>query len=31
MKEVTAYSVLAAGYDVVMEHVDYDLWASHVQ
>lgn len=29
--EVTAYSVLAAGYDVVMEHVDYDLWASHVQ
>ncbi len=31
MKEVSAYSVLAAGYDVVMEHVDYDLWAAHVQ
>ncbi|MEM1095025.1 MAG: class I SAM-dependent methyltransferase [Bacteroidota bacterium] len=24
------YSVLAAVYDVVMEHVDYDLWAEYV-
>lgn len=30
MKRVDAYSVLAVGYDVVMEHVDYDHWASHV-
>ena len=30
MKEVNAYTILAAGYDVVMEHVDYDLWASYV-
>ncbi len=30
MKEVTAYSILAVGYDVAMEHVDYDLWAGHV-
>ncbi len=27
LKEVPPYSVLAAGYDVVMEHVDYELWA----
>jgi SAM-dependent methyltransferase len=31
MKDVSAYSILAAGYDVVMGHVDYELWASHVQ
>ena len=30
MKQVDAYSILAAGYDVVMEHVDYDLWAAHI-
>lgn len=24
------YSALAAGYDVVMEHVDYGLWAEHI-
>ncbi len=24
------YSVLAVGYDVVMSHVDYDLWAEYV-
>jgi len=24
------YSALAAGYDLVMEHVDYALWADHV-
>ncbi|MBO6576757.1 MAG: class I SAM-dependent methyltransferase [Rhodothermales bacterium] len=29
-QEVGAYSILAAGYDVVMEHVDYDLWAAYV-
>ena len=27
---VPPYSVLAAGYDVVMEHVEYDLWADYV-
>lgn len=26
----TPYSILAAGYDVVMEHVDYEAWAAHV-
>ncbi|MFT5142924.1 MAG: SAM-dependent methyltransferase [Rhodothermales bacterium] len=31
MKDVSAYSILAAGYDVVMGHVDYELWASHVR
>ena len=25
------YSLLAAGYDAVMEHVDYAMWAAHVQ
>ena len=25
------YSLLAAGYDAVMEHVDYPYWAGHVQ
>ena len=25
------YSLLAAGYDAVMEHVDYAMWAEHVQ
>ena len=33
MKEkevVPPYSLLAAGYDVVMAHVDYDLWAEYV-
>ncbi|MEX0820952.1 MAG: class I SAM-dependent methyltransferase [Rhodothermales bacterium] len=25
------YSVLAVGYDVVMSHVDYELWAEYVQ
>ena len=25
------YSLLAAGYDAVMEHVDYAFWAEHVQ
>ncbi|HEX8385217.1 MAG TPA: class I SAM-dependent methyltransferase [Rubricoccaceae bacterium] len=25
------YSLLAAGYDAVMEHVDYPFWAEHVQ
>ncbi|MFQ5569046.1 MAG: class I SAM-dependent DNA methyltransferase [Rhodothermales bacterium] len=29
-KEVRPYSVLAAGYDVVMVHVDYDGWAEYV-
>jgi SAM-dependent methyltransferase len=24
------YDVLAAGYDAVMDHVDYDYWAAHV-
>lgn len=30
MKETAPYSVLAAGYDVVMAHVDYAYWASYV-
>ena len=30
MPNVAPYSVLAAGYDVVMEHVDYELWAEYV-
>ena len=30
MSEVPAYSRLAAGYDAVMEHVDYAAWAHHV-
>jgi len=30
MSEVPAYSRLAAGYDAVMEHVDYDVWARHI-
>ena len=30
MSEVPAYSRLAAGYDAVMEHVDYPAWAQHV-
>ncbi len=29
-KTASPYSVLAAGYDVVMEHVDYAFWASYV-
>jgi SAM-dependent methyltransferase len=29
-KAVEPYSVLAVGYDVVMEHVDYDAWAAYV-
>ena len=28
---VPPYSLLAAGYDAVMEHVDYAMWAEHVQ
>jgi SAM-dependent methyltransferase len=24
------YSVLAAGYDIVMEHVEYDVWAAYI-
>jgi len=31
VREVEPYSVLAAGYDVVMEHVDYLFWAEYVQ
>ncbi|MFP4229003.1 MAG: class I SAM-dependent DNA methyltransferase [Salinivenus sp.] len=27
---VEPYSALAAGYDLVMEHVDYDAWAAYV-
>jgi SAM-dependent methyltransferase len=27
---VPPYTALAAGYDVVMQHVDYGLWAEHV-
>ena len=27
---VEPYTALAAGYDVVMEHVDYELWADYV-
>ncbi len=30
MSEAPAYSRLAAGYDAVMEHVDYNAWAGHV-
>ncbi|GAB5535615.1 MAG: class I SAM-dependent methyltransferase [Rubricoccaceae bacterium] len=30
MSDVPAYSCLAAGYDAVMEHVDYSAWARHV-
>lgn len=30
MKDVPAYSILAAGYDVVMDHVDYGFWATYV-
>jgi SAM-dependent methyltransferase len=29
-KSVAPYSVLAAGYDVVMEHVEYEAWAGYV-
>jgi SAM-dependent methyltransferase len=29
-REMPPYSVLAAGYDVVMEHVDYAFWAEYV-
>ncbi len=29
-RETPPYSVLAAGYDVVMEHVDYAFWAAYV-
>ena len=29
MKNVPAYDALAAGYDVVMEYVDYEMWASY--
>lgn len=29
-QDVVPYSVLAAGYDVVMEHVDYAFWADYV-
>jgi ubiquinone/menaquinone biosynthesis C-methylase UbiE len=28
-REVKPYSVLAAGYDVVMEHVEYEAWAEY--
>ncbi len=28
--EATPYDALAAGYDVVMEHVDYEFWADYV-
>lgn len=27
----TPYSALASGYDVVMDHIDYDFWAAYVQ
>jgi len=30
MREVAPYSVLAVGYDVVMQHVDYDFWAAYI-
>ena len=30
MKQVEPYTVLAAGYDVVMDHVDYSEWAVYV-
>jgi SAM-dependent methyltransferase len=30
MRNVAPYSVLAAGYDVVMEHVPYEEWAGYV-
>lgn len=30
MSEVPAYSHLAAGYDAVMAHVDYEAWAEHI-
>lgn len=30
MSEVPAYSRLAAGYDAVMAHVDYEVWAEHI-
>ena len=30
MAETTPYAALAAGYDAVMAHVDYDAWADHV-
>lgn len=29
-QSVPPYTVLAAGYDVVMEHVEYDAWADYV-
>ncbi len=28
--ETSPYTALAAGYDVVMAHVDYEAWASHI-
>lgn len=30
MRDVPPYTRLAAGYDVVMEHVDYDAWAEFI-
>lgn len=30
MNEVPAYSRLAAGYDTVMAHVEYHVWAEHI-
>ena len=30
MRTVVPYSVLASGYDEVMEHVDYELWADYI-
>ncbi|MEO0559092.1 MAG: class I SAM-dependent methyltransferase [Bacteroidota bacterium] len=30
MSQAPAYSRLAAGYDTVMEHVDYPAWAAHI-
>lgn len=29
-REMAPYSALAVGYDLVMEHVDYDVWAAYI-
>src|SRR5690625_7943409 len=30
MRDIDPYTVLAAGYDFVMEHVDYEAWADYI-
>lgn len=31
MKKTTPYDALASGYDLVMAHVDYELWADYIE